>query len=147
MIPSLTWPKALILAYKHDIWQATRGLIFLGTPHQGSLSSRPAIALAWLNSMFGSRMELTTALGAHEEALSDLAETFQQQLDSDKSQRVRIVAVREMKPSYLGPFCLGLVRKNYRTVAYPSNLFRSSIVTQLSGTHIALSGGNATILS
>lgn len=92
-------------------------------------------------------MELTTALGAHEEALSDLAEKFQQQLDDDKSQRVRIVAIREMKPSYLGPFCLGLVSKSYRTVAYQSNLVRSSIVIQLSGTHMTLFGGNATILS
>ncbi|KAJ4109706.1 hypothetical protein NW768_012142 [Fusarium equiseti] len=93
-----------------NIWGATRGIIFLGTPHHGSSLSSFALAISYMNRFFGSRGELVAGLQPSNQSLIDLGRDFQNQLNNDKSRRVRIHSVQEMKQVMLfGLFSLGAV--------------------------------------
>jgi hypothetical protein len=59
-----------------EILEATCGIIFLGTPHQGAALSTPAIWLAGLLSLFGSKTMLLKSLQSHDEDLINLQDSF-----------------------------------------------------------------------
>ncbi|UZP32266.1 hypothetical protein NXS19_000082 [Fusarium pseudograminearum] len=95
-----------------DVRRNTLGIIFLGTPHQGSSMSFMATSVAFLTRFLGSSTELISALGANRASLTDLEERFRSWLNNREQQLepVRLVAVRETKPAYLfGFWSLGLV--------------------------------------
>lgn len=60
-----------------DIYHATCGIIFLGTPHQGSDASYPGLLVALLTTtVFGSKAVLLRLLQKHSTELSTLREKF-----------------------------------------------------------------------
>lgn len=60
-----------------DIYDATCGFIFLGTPHQGSDASYPGLLIALLTTpLFGSKAVLLRLLQKHSTELSTLREKF-----------------------------------------------------------------------
>ncbi|KAI0100966.1 hypothetical protein GGR51DRAFT_336858 [Nemania sp. FL0031] len=84
-----------------DILNETCGIIFLGTPHQGSDISIFAIIAARLTAYLGSNQMLPLLLQKHKPELSDLNDSF---LDVIKGLRARIVCFVETKPTYLFKF-------------------------------------------
>jgi hypothetical protein len=59
-----------------EILEATCGIVFLGTPHQGAALSTPASWLAGLLSLFGSKTMLLKSLQSHDERLNNLQDSF-----------------------------------------------------------------------
>ncbi|KAK5110754.1 hypothetical protein LTR62_005631 [Meristemomyces frigidus] len=99
-----------------DIWPRLRGIIFFGTPHQGSRQSAVATALALLTSFFfASSTTLTTYLTYNGEQLTDLDRRFWKVWHGG----IRLWSLLETMPTYfLGFFPVGLVvEKNAATVA------------------------------
>ena len=73
--------KALIRAAKNeeyeDIRDAMCGIVFLGTPHQGSSASAIGSLLAWLTTpFFGSNKMLLRSLQWHTAELANLQQAF-----------------------------------------------------------------------
>ena len=65
-----------------DIYDATCGIIFLGTPHQGSDASYPALLIALLTTpFFGSNAMLLRILQKHSMELSTLRENFSHRIN------------------------------------------------------------------
>ena len=65
-----------------DTYNATCGVIFLGTPHQGSDASYPGLLIALLTTpFFGSKAVLLRLLQKHSTELSTLKEKFSQTID------------------------------------------------------------------
>ncbi|KAF4470039.1 peptidase C14 [Fusarium albosuccineum] len=113
--------QALCSAKEHsDIWRHTCGIIFLGTPHQGSSISGVASIIAYWTRFLGSSTVLLSALAANEINLTDLEERFRNWLQrrQDITKPVKLVAVRETKPQdYLG-LPLGLIVNRDSAMSY-----------------------------
>ncbi|KAJ8108670.1 hypothetical protein ONZ43_g6353 [Nemania bipapillata] len=104
--------EALILALRRSetaeqIIFDTSGIIFLGTPHQGSTLSIFAFLAAWVTGFLGSSTGLLLTLQHHSSQLSDLEVQFDH---VRKSLRAKIHSIFETKPLYiLGCLSLGLI--------------------------------------
>ena len=74
-----------------DIYDATCGIIFLGTPHQGSDSSYPGLLVASLTTpLFGSNAMLLRLLQKHSTELSILRQKFSQTISRMKDSHTQI---------------------------------------------------------
>ncbi len=88
------------------------GVIFLGTPHQGTRLPRLYAILAWATSLMGSSSTLLWSLEEHDSQLSSLQDKFRviQCPDIKRPAIFEVKAFYETKPSYLfnfgrfGPF-------------------------------------------
>ncbi|KAM3558271.1 hypothetical protein MY1884_004075 [Beauveria asiatica] len=101
-----------------EIVDSTSGILFLGTPHQGSPVSLFGILAARISSVFGSSMGLLLSLSSHRDKLSDLDERFDEcmKMKEGRRQRTEIVAVRETKPTRMfGWLSIGLANINRTT--------------------------------
>lgn len=86
----------------------TSGILFLGTPHQGSQLSILGSIAAWATSYLGSSTGLLSTLQYHSRELSDLDSRFDDVRKSLKD--ARIYSIYETKPSYILRFIsIGLV--------------------------------------
>ena len=95
-----------------DVIDSTCGIIFLGTPHQGSSVSRLGSIAARVTGFLGSNTGLLLHLTSHSTELSDLDVRFVDcMVEKEKRrQKTEIVAFCETKPSYLfGWLSVGLV--------------------------------------
>ena len=74
-----------------DIYDATCGIIFLGTPHQGSDASYPGLLLALLTTpIFGSKAVLLRLLQKHSTELSTLREKFSRTISRMKNSHTQM---------------------------------------------------------
>ncbi len=74
-----------------DICDATCGIIFLGTPHQGSDASYPGLLLALLTTpIFGSKAVLLRLLQKHSTELSTLREKFSRAISRMKDSHTQM---------------------------------------------------------
>ncbi|KAJ3562731.1 hypothetical protein NPX13_g8454 [Xylaria arbuscula] len=86
----------------------TSGILFLGTPHQGSKSSVLGSVLARATGFLGSSPGLLWALQHHSQDLSDLSSRFDEVRKS--LQDAKIYSIYETKPTYvLGLLSVGLI--------------------------------------
>ncbi|KPM36720.1 hypothetical protein AK830_g9868 [Neonectria ditissima] len=95
-----------------DILNSTSGIIFLGTPHQGSPASLLASYAALLTGFLGSSAGLLYTLRDQGDELSDLEDRFIDCMNvkASRSQKTELVAFYETKPLVLlGCLSLGLV--------------------------------------
>ncbi|KAK7403414.1 hypothetical protein QQX98_010827 [Neonectria punicea] len=95
-----------------DIFNSTSGIIFLGTPHQGSPASFLASCAALLTGFLGSSAGLLYALRDQGDGLSDLEDRFIHCMDlkTSRCQKTELMAFYETKPMVLlGWLSLGLV--------------------------------------
>ncbi|OTA99070.1 hypothetical protein M426DRAFT_95973 [Hypoxylon sp. CI-4A] len=83
-----------------DIPINTRGIIFLGTPHQGSSASRWGAAVASLTGFLGSDRTLLLSLQSHSSYLSDLEDSFRGWV-LPKSPHIKVISFHESKPTYM----------------------------------------------
>lgn len=91
-----------------EIIDDTSGVLFLGTPHQGSPLSIFGFIIAWATSCLGSSTGLLFTLQHHSSQLSDLDLRFDDVRKNLKD--AKIYSIPETKPSYiLGCISLGLV--------------------------------------
>jgi hypothetical protein len=96
-----------------EIVNNTSGIIFLGTPHQGSPVSIAGAILALATRFLGSDPTLLLSLRSHNASLSNLADEFLTCIAANevRRQKVRIISFYETMPMYLlGWFSIGLVR-------------------------------------
>ncbi|KAI1465801.1 armadillo-type protein [Daldinia caldariorum] len=92
-----------------EILEDTCGIIFLGTPHQGSSASFTAAMLASWTSLLGSDNTLLLSLQSHGPDLSDLQDRFMRQISSC-SRDVPVVYFYETRPTYIMRwFSVGLI--------------------------------------
>ena len=74
-----------------DIYDATCGIIFLGTPHQGSDASYPGLLLALLTTpIFGSKVVLLRLLQKHSTELSTLRKMFSRTISRMKDSHTQM---------------------------------------------------------
>ncbi|KAI0900708.1 Alpha/Beta hydrolase protein [Annulohypoxylon nitens] len=91
-----------------DINYNIAGIIFLGTPHQGSSISRFGEILARLTSFSGSNTSLLSLLSYHSQPLYDLRDSFSTTLENRKP--FPIYSFYETRPTLLwGIFSLGII--------------------------------------
>ncbi|KAK6501920.1 hypothetical protein TWF481_009739 [Arthrobotrys musiformis] len=93
-----------------DISQKTAGIIFLGTPHEGSEASWIAGWLAKLTSFSGSDAVLLSLLEHHSSQLSDLRDEFSEAVASPaQDSRLKLYSFFETKKSYPYGIPLGVI--------------------------------------
>ncbi|KAI9897307.1 hypothetical protein N3K66_008329 [Trichothecium roseum] len=94
-----------------DIIDNTYGIIFLGTPHQGSSLSHFGIIIARTTAFLGSNTALLFSLMSHQKVLSDLDVRFIQCIKNkeNRRQKTEIVAFCETKSTYVLGFPLGRI--------------------------------------
>ncbi|KAI1444322.1 Alpha/Beta hydrolase protein [Annulohypoxylon stygium] len=107
-----------------DINDNIAGIIFLGTPHQGSSISRFGEILARLTSFSGSNTSLLSLLSYYSQPLYDLRDRFSTTLQSRKS--IPIYSFYETKPTLLwGIFSLSIgsiVDANSATIEFGTRI-------------------------
>ncbi|CAH0054140.1 unnamed protein product [Clonostachys solani] len=104
--------QALCRDDSQEIIDDTSGIIFLGTPHQGSSVSASGAVLAFMTGFLGSDTTLLQSLKSHDGQLSNLADRFQSRKvpNQDQPQKFQVISFYETKPTYLlGWQSLGLV--------------------------------------
>ena len=98
--PVLSSPQALVLADHgntfRDIRLSTAGIIFLGTPHQGS---EAAVYGVWLAQVMGQDKTLLESLRRNSPALHEIARDFEASYSN-----VDIVCFYEDKDASYGPW-------------------------------------------
>jgi hypothetical protein len=95
-----------------EIVDDTCGIIFLGTPHQGSPVSVTGAIAALLTGFLGSNTTLLLSLRNHQEQLSNLEDQFVSCMKQKEGrrQKTEIISFHETKPTYLlGWFSIGIV--------------------------------------
>ncbi|OTB11609.1 hypothetical protein K445DRAFT_26559 [Daldinia sp. EC12] len=103
--------KALSLAQcSEEILEDTCGIIYLGTPHQGSSMSLLAAMIASWTSFLGSDSTLLLSLRSHGSDLSDLEQAFKDRI-SRSLQKTKVVSFYETKSTYIlrGRLSVGLI--------------------------------------
>ncbi|KAI1477675.1 armadillo-type protein [Daldinia eschscholtzii] len=103
--------KALSLAQcSEEILEDTCGIIYLGTPHQGSSMSLLAAIIASWTSFLGSDSTLLLSLRSHGSDLSDLEQAFKDRI-SRSLQKTKVVSFYETKSTYIlrGRLSVGLI--------------------------------------
>ncbi|KAL7956348.1 hypothetical protein V8C34DRAFT_315776 [Trichoderma compactum] len=85
------------------LYQDTSGIIFLGTPHNGSPVSGLAAILAFLTRLLGSDTSLLLSLRSNGTQLGELSKRFTRRLDDKNAQerRMKVISICEMKPTYI----------------------------------------------
>lgn len=104
--------KALCSSDSQDIVDDTSGILFLGTPHQGSSVSVAGAVLAWMTGFLGSDTTLLLSLKSDDQQLSTLAANFKLCIASSNKHRkenIRITSFYETKKTYLLGVSLGVV--------------------------------------
>ncbi|KAM3548066.1 hypothetical protein ARSEF4850_009641 [Beauveria asiatica] len=103
--------QALCGSDSQDIVDATAGIIFLGTPHQGSSVSVAGAVLASVTGILGSDTTLLLSLQNHDAQLSNLADVFGSRIapNERRPQKVPIISFYETKKTYLLGLSLGVV--------------------------------------
>ncbi|KAF6822496.1 hypothetical protein CPLU01_11994 [Colletotrichum plurivorum] len=92
------------MARSSSAMEDTRGIIFLGTPHQGSSLSIAASILGKLTALLGSNTALLLTLQSNHNQLSDLEDEFRR-VATDK----QITSFYETKPTFYLGLSLGCV--------------------------------------
>ncbi|KAI1827418.1 hypothetical protein F4861DRAFT_363248 [Xylaria intraflava] len=88
----------------------TSGILFLGTPHQGSQLSVFGSIIAWVTRFLGSSPNLLLTLQHHSTELSDLNSRFDDVRKTLRPKDAKIYSIYETKPSYIfGCLSLGLI--------------------------------------
>ncbi|KAI1740209.1 armadillo-type protein [Xylaria scruposa] len=94
---------------KQDISDNTRGIIFLGTPHQGTAISHWGALLASLTRFLGSDNTLLLSLKRDDPNLSDLETRFRRWIYK-RPREVKVECFYELRPTLLfGKLSIGLV--------------------------------------
>lgn len=103
--------KALCTSDSQDIVDDTAGIVFLGTPHQGSSVSIAGAVLAALTGFLGSDTTLLLSLKNHGAQLSNLADVFDSRIapNGPRQRKIPITSFYETKKTYLFGLSLGLV--------------------------------------
>jgi hypothetical protein len=99
-------------AARKDIVDSTCGIVFLGTPHNGSPLSMPAAALAFVSGILGSDTTLLYALRDNSAQLFDLENNFRNLVNNQEGRRekLKIVSFYEKLPTRaFGLFSIGKV--------------------------------------
>ncbi|KAJ2968352.1 hypothetical protein NQ176_g9220 [Zarea fungicola] len=117
--------QALCQDDSKDIINDTSGIIFLGTPHQGSSVSNAGTALAWVTGFLGSDTTLVRSLNTHNTNLSNLSQRFEdcKAPGQDGVQKFRVRSFYETKPTYLLGLSLGIVVSRDSAVAHADKSF------------------------
>ena len=95
-----------------DVVDHTCGIVFLGTPHQGSPVSRLGTVVARATGLFGSNTGILLSLTSYRKQLFDLDVLFVKLMKEkeDRRGKTEIVAFCETKPTrVLGWLSVGLV--------------------------------------
>ncbi|RFU78839.1 nacht and wd40 domain [Trichoderma arundinaceum] len=95
-----------------ELVDSTCGIIFLGTPHDGSSVSYAGYISASLTGFLGSNADLLVALASHQSGLSDLEDRFIgcMKQKEHRRQKTEIASFYETKPTYiLNWISLGIV--------------------------------------
>jgi hypothetical protein len=90
----------------------TCGIIFLGTPHQGSPVSVAGATVTFLTGFLGSNTTLLLSLRNHQAQLTDLERRFRycMELKERRRQKTEMISFCEAKPTYvLGWLSIGIV--------------------------------------
>ncbi|KAI1410260.1 peptidase C14 [Hypoxylon sp. FL1857] len=114
-----------------DIPDNTCGIVFLGTPHQGSSASSLGAIIASLTGFLGSDSTLLLSLQSHGTYLSDLESQFRRWISS-RSRKPKVISFYETKPTYIfGWFSIGRIVD--RDSAYGFAIESDSMDTDHSG--------------
>ncbi|UZP36914.1 hypothetical protein NXS19_004730 [Fusarium pseudograminearum] len=100
--------EALCTVGSEDIIQDTCGIIFLGTPHQGSSLSWLGSIVTFLTKPWGSDTTLVLSLIENNSELSNLGQRFEETLKT-MTRRPHIVSFYETKATFLGWFNAGVI--------------------------------------
>ena len=95
-----------------DVVDNTCGIVFLGTPHNGSSLSTAAAIAAAVSGILGSDATLLFALKDRSPQLSDLEASFRALVNQQegRKEKLKIVSFYERLPTFaLGLFSIGLV--------------------------------------
>ncbi|OHE91579.1 hypothetical protein CORC01_13127 [Colletotrichum orchidophilum] len=96
----------------------TCGIVFLGTPHQGSSLSTVGALLSQLTGFLGSNTSLILALRSRGSHLSELEDRFRVAINNAALQG-RIISFYETRPTFmLGWFSVGLVVDRFSATGY-----------------------------
>lgn len=112
--------QALCSNESQEIIDDTSGILFLGTPHQGSSVSLAGAVLAWMTGFLGSDMTLLLSLKSNNQQLSTLAAKFKHCVASSNKRRqenIRISSFYETKKTYLLGVSLGVVSEGISLLA------------------------------
>ncbi|KAI0188278.1 hypothetical protein EV127DRAFT_471280 [Xylaria flabelliformis] len=93
---------------EQDISKNTRGIIFLGTPHQGTSVSNWGALLAFLTSYLGSDNTLLLYLKRYNSDLSNLEAGFKKWIDK-RPRKVKVECFYEMRPTFIFGLSIGFV--------------------------------------
>ncbi|KAL1855814.1 hypothetical protein VTK73DRAFT_8464 [Phialemonium thermophilum] len=94
-----------------EILRHTQGILFLGTPHQGSRHSAYGATAASLGRVLGSEPALLLALKSNDRGLSDLDRRFRMAMAENEraGTRTRLFCFHESLPTFLGWLNLGII--------------------------------------
>jgi hypothetical protein len=115
-----------------DVVDSTCGIVFLGTPHQGSPTSSLGAVAARMTGFLGSSTGLLLSLASYRAQLTDLDVCFVQSMKEkeDRRQKTEIVAFCEEKPTrMLGWLSVGLVGATI-PLGKLFNIYRLSLQSQ-----------------
>ncbi|OAA54617.1 Armadillo-type fold protein [Cordyceps fumosorosea ARSEF 2679] len=128
--------QALCSNDSQEIVDDTSGILFLGTPHQGSSVSVAGALLAWITGFLGSDTTLLLSLKSNDQQLSTLAANFKQCIASSNKRRqenIRISSFYETKKTYLFGLSLGVMVSQNSAVVHDDAGESHSIETDHSG--------------
>ncbi|TRX88171.1 hypothetical protein FHL15_010920 [Xylaria flabelliformis] len=116
---------------EQDVSKNTRGIIFLGTPHQGTSVSNWGTLLTFLTSFLGSDNTLLLYLKKHNSDLSNLEAWFKKWVEQ-RPRKVKVECFYEMRPTFIFGLSIGFVSLSITKVDHLSN--SSKVVNRDSAT-------------
>lgn len=123
-----------------DVVDSTCGVVFLGTPHNGSALSMPAAALAFVSGVLGSDTTLLYTLRDNSAQLFDLESDFRNLVNNQEGRRekLKIVSFYEKLPTRaFGLFSIGKVSSSALYLSLDDCLTLSKTVEESSAIGIA----------